>query len=346
MNLSKEESNFINFLKIILILGVVLTHTAIVVPLPHDYTNTTYNFIYFQQEVLGEFRVPTFFLISGYFFYKTNIVNISTYKSKIKSKLSTLLVPYIIWSIIAIILHIIYDLIKHHDSSLFSLKTFFKSFLFYNGDIVHQFPINGPLWYIRDLILIIIFLSPFISNIIARYKNHQIIILNLTLFILLPYIQAPFSFLITGFIWFTIGASISLNNISFSVQLEKFNLVFLIYPICVIFHVISRNMIMHELITQITIIFGIFFNAKLWWYIYRKYIKSNMNYNSYVMFIYCSHFITDYIKPICNIFFPQKNLIIQYIMVSIITITICSASYVLLYKFNKKILNILVGNRK
>lgn len=345
MNLSREESNYINFLKIFLIIGVVLTHTTIVVPLPHDYTNITYNLIYLQQEVLGEFRVPTFFILSGYFFYKGNTFDIKLYIKKIRSKFKTLIIPYLIWSILAIILHIIYDLIKHHYSSLFNFKTLVKSFFFYNGDIIHQFPINGPLWYIRDLIFIIFILSPIIYKIITYYKASLILTTSLIIFIILPYLHIPSSLLISGIIWFTIGATISINNISLSKVLEKFNLIFFIYPIFIIIQILTRNMIIHDCFLQTTIILGLFCNAKILWYIYKNFIRIKINLNSYVMFLYCSHFITDYIKPLCSNLLSQMNLITLYLIISFCTILVCSSIYILLYKFNNKILNILVGDR-
>ena len=85
-NIYSEEKEYINFLRILLIIGVVFTHSTITVPLPHDYSNYIYNIVFLQQEVLGEFRVPTFFLLSGYFFFKkeANEFKLSNYKTKLK----------------------------------------------------------------------------------------------------------------------------------------------------------------------------------------------------------------------------------------------------------------------
>lgn len=345
MYLNKEESNYLNLLRIILIIGVVLTHTTIFVPPPYDFTNISYNFIYFQQEVLGEFRVPTFFILSGYLFFKNSEFNINTYILKIQSKKKSLLLPYIIWSTFAGILHIIYDIIKTGNSKLLNPLEFIKSFFIYTGNTIHPFPINGPLWYVRDLMIIILF-SPIIFKIITKIKIRHLIIIHLITFIIIPYAKIPFTLLLNGIIWFTVGAALSLNKKSISVLLNKYSFVFYVYPIFVILNIMTRGEIIHEFIMQCTIILGIIFNAKFWWIILKKHCNINIKSASYVMFLYCSHFIVDYIKPLCTNLLSINNLIILYIIISGTTITICSLLFIFAKNNTKKIFNILVGSRQ
>lgn len=52
--------------------------------------------------------VPFFFFTSGYFFfYKVREWNVSCYKNKIRKRLKTLLVPYLLWNILALCLVIL-----------------------------------------------------------------------------------------------------------------------------------------------------------------------------------------------------------------------------------------------
>lgn len=343
MNISKDESNYINLLRLILIIGVVLTHTVINVPQPHNFNNLTYNFIFFQQAVLGEFRVPTFFLLSGYFFYKNKEFNLSLFKIKVKSKINSLIIPYILWSSLALFLHILYDLFKKNNIDLLNPILAIKSFLYYKGDLIHPFPINGPLWYIRDLIFIIL-LSPIIYKIIKALKSYLIIIL-LLLFIVLPYTYLPFSLFFTGLIWFSVGAYLSINNITISNVLSKYDFVFIVYPLLIIVNLIVREIDGYQYIMQCLIICGVIFNAKFWWIIYNKFFKREIDTSKYVMFIYCSHFIVDYIKPFCRNLIKIENLTIQYILISCLTFGICSILYYIVKSSNKKLFKILIGNR-
>ncbi|EGF53276.1 acyltransferase family protein [Bacteroides fluxus] len=343
----KEESNYVNFLRILLIIGVVFTHSAVDVPLPHGYSNYAYNIIFFQQEVLGEFRVPTFFFLSGYFFFKKENLkfNLSDYKIKIKKRVTTLLIPYIIWCLIALLLKMGYIFLKTGNlSTLNGIIPIAKSFIFYNGTIIYPFPINGPLWYIRDLIIITLF-SPIIFWTIQLVRKKYIIVsILLVIFIILPYLQIPLTLLYTGLIWFCIGASLSISQKNILSSLPS-QYIYIIYPILVCINVLLRENIMHHFFMQITIIGGVLFILRFSWWIYKKCNIQKCNSGSIVMFIYCSHFIVDYVKPVYINFFSNSHLILAHFMIGITTLLICSLAYMILNKYLHNSLRFLIGNR-
>lgn len=348
MIVRQDEPNYLNFLRVILIIGVVFTHSAINVPPPHDYLNYTYNIVFFQQEVLGEFRVPTFFFLSGYFFFKkeNSTFTISDYWIKIKKRINTLFIPYIIWCSIALLLKMAYFFLTEGKlSNLNSIISIAKSYFFYNGNIINPFPINGPLWYIRDLIIVIL-LSPIIFWIIqfTTHKKKVIYILMIT-FITLPYLHAPLSLLCIGFIWFSSGAILSISKKDILSLLPKHNYIYIIYPILVCANVFFRNTIVHSAVMQITIISGIVFILKLTWWVYKTCNIHKCNSGPIVMFIYCSHFIVDYIKPIYTNLFPHLHLILVHLMIGTTTLIICSLTYILINKYLYRSLRFLIGNR-
>lgn len=90
MNHSKRLL-FIDFLKGIAILCVVIGHIAAFNPK----CNILIDFIY-------SFHMPLFFFISGYLYQKSSVIDI---KFNVLKKISSLLVPYIAISILAIIIH-------------------------------------------------------------------------------------------------------------------------------------------------------------------------------------------------------------------------------------------------
>ena len=57
--------------------------------------------------------VPFFFFVSGYYFLKEKKLTLENWKNKIKKRISTLLIPYILWNIIAIIMDYINIIVKN-----------------------------------------------------------------------------------------------------------------------------------------------------------------------------------------------------------------------------------------
>lgn len=90
------------------------------------------------SETLVKVAMPTFFVMSGYLFFATVTEwNAKTYWSKLRRRVKTLLVPYIIWNIAMAV-----------KLQTFSLSIFTE-------------PANMPLWFLRDL-MIVSLLTPII----------------------------------------------------------------------------------------------------------------------------------------------------------------------------------------
>lgn len=90
------------------------------------------------SETLVKVAMPTFFVMSGYLFF-VNVTewNAKTYWNKLRRRVKTLLVPYIIWNIAMAV-----------KLQTFSLSIFVE-------------PANMPLWFLRDL-MIVSMLTPII----------------------------------------------------------------------------------------------------------------------------------------------------------------------------------------
>lgn len=117
----------------------------------------------FFSLVLFGSAVPLFFMISGYlFFIKNDDYNASQYKSKIKKRLTTLLVPYLIWNLLYVLFNIIVEVLKGGEidfsSQIFSLWSM----------PTQPYPADPALWFVRDLMVCMI-LSPIIYYLTKRY---------------------------------------------------------------------------------------------------------------------------------------------------------------------------------
>lgn len=166
----------------------------------------------FFSHNICKFAVPVFFIISGYLFFQKFEARFSfkIYKAKLYSRIYTLLLPYIFWNIITLIL----DYIKYIQTG--------SSWIPYNSasiiDIISLtlwsneigYPINLPLWYIRELILLCVF-----SPITILFLTKKIIGKLFILILLIVYFTNPEPQIhLTGLLYFTIGAYFSINNIN------------------------------------------------------------------------------------------------------------------------------------
>ena len=171
-----------------------------------------YNFRSFFSHEFCKFAVPVFFIISGYLFYqKVDLkFNFNLYKNKLHSRIYSLFIPYVLWNLIALII----DYIKNVTTD--------NSWINYNSNSIFEiiklsilgnemgFPINLPLWYIRDLILLCV-ISPAIFYIL---RNKKIGIIYIFILLILYLVDVGLPINIVGLLYFNIGAYFSINNIN------------------------------------------------------------------------------------------------------------------------------------
>lgn len=188
------QSKTITLLRFPLAIGVVMIHasvTALVVNGQNILDPASVPVYIFIDGLLNkaftQIAVPLFFFISGFLFFNSGTeFNIKIYFAKIKKRAKTLLIPYILWNFIVIILLLIGqtafpDLMSGRNKLIvdYTLKDWVLSF----WDTSYRtngltLPINGPLWFIRDLMMVMI-LSPVIFLIIKYIKKYAILIMAL-----------------------------------------------------------------------------------------------------------------------------------------------------------------------
>lgn len=169
-SIEKEKNRFLDTITILrfpLIILVLCIHSKTIVY--YNAPDTTATLEVFFSEYLSLGAVPTFFFISGYLFFR-NGFSLELYKRKLKSRVKSLLIPYILWSLIAFaILSIKYlpvfaSYFENLHKNPYDLNLFLMSFVdrpVPDGFTTNHTPLLYPLWYVRDLILLVI-LSPLI----------------------------------------------------------------------------------------------------------------------------------------------------------------------------------------
>lgn len=116
------------------------------------------------SENLTQICVPLFFMISGFLFFRNENSSIQ-YLEKIKKRIKSLLIPYILWCLgIFLLIFVLQQLpvIEKLFPQKFSDLSFKENFL--NALI---YPYNYPFWFIREL-LFYVCLTPIIKFLIYR----------------------------------------------------------------------------------------------------------------------------------------------------------------------------------
>lgn len=226
MNTEQLQTNTLSALRFPLIIGVVFIHSRFIDIITQEGIISITKDIFpiytllsnLISNVFSRISVPLFFAISGYFFfYRVNIFNVHVYVYKLKRRLKSLLIPYIIWNFIVILILLAAELcIPGMMSGLKkSITEWNITDWFYN---LYTVPISYQFWFIRDLILLCIF-SPIIYQCIKYGKITFVLALSiLWIFDFWPNIPG---FSIVGIFSFSVGAYFSINQINFITILSK-----------------------------------------------------------------------------------------------------------------------------
>lgn len=145
--MNQNISKAISFLRLPLILLVVLIHVPRIECGSECYRITTH----FLSCVISGIAVPLFFVISGYLFFLSEF-SIAKYLKKIKKRIYSLLIPYLLWNLFALI----FLMLPHYDTYEFTLGNVLISFWNCHDSFIHATssnPIDFPMWYIRDLMI-------------------------------------------------------------------------------------------------------------------------------------------------------------------------------------------------
>ncbi|WP_304559741.1 acyltransferase family protein [Sphingomonas immobilis] len=188
---------------------------------------------------IARVAVPLFFLMSGYLFFIGFDGSVAAYGRKLRARVGTLLVPYLLWNVLIASLYIVGQSLPQ-TAPLFSgsakilgggaLATLDAVFGF------THFPIAYPFWFIRDLMVLAILALP-LHLILTRTSW-------LLPALLVPCWVASWWFLplpaIEATTWFTIGAALALRGRSLFAWEERMTLFAPLYLVLLIADIVMR----------------------------------------------------------------------------------------------------------
>lgn len=341
-------SDTITWLRFPLIFLIIMLHCYSVQRLEGSH-ETYFKVLYPFYNWLGETGVPGFFFISGYLFFLSK----KTYTEKLKTRIHTLLIPYLIWNTLLLTLYVIafvsgypqeincrsiidYNFIDY-------LRVFWDRGSFDNGNFV---PLLCPLWYIRNLFIISI-LSPLLYYII-RYAR-EVFLLVIAIWWMTTYHNA---FIPQTFLFFCLGAYFSILNINPLRMVDNNKIIFLtLFAVLAIGDIISHtaygtaiNLQIHRLalISNIPVL------LLLADYCVRHHYTSKMLPNA-AFIVFCVHYpIVVILRKLCIAQFAGASdtiHIMLYFACVVLSTLFSIGFYVLLDNYLPNVKRILSGNR-
>ena len=121
---------------------------------------------------VASIAVPFFFAVSG-FLLARHLGEVSWWQREIAKRIKTLLIPYIMWSLIAALaslpLSVIADVIAYRPLGTSIYFIHGTNWLTILGLNLRDYPLNYPLWYVRCLIVLVL-ASYFLNLMLTRFK--------------------------------------------------------------------------------------------------------------------------------------------------------------------------------
>lgn len=300
---------------------------------------------------LAPLAVPCFFFISGYYFFKNFEKRWSVYLGKLNRRFHHLLIPYVIWNLL-VLLKI--GFIFGWDTARFTPETIINIFVdrnfspFGDGKISDSlYPMNIPLWYIRDLMLCTI-LSPIIFSFVKRMRILILLFLCI-LFVSGCFFHGYFSQLTYSISLFSWGGYFSVCRKDIAHHFKS------LFYVCLIIYIYSGVVKFSEIsfiipsmiVDKILIISGValLINFSISLSHIKVSLPSLLSKTTYFVFLSHYLFYQESFKILYRVI-PQTFLLdaITYILGIVLTYIVSVTLYRLMEQFCQPILHILVGS--
>jgi fucose 4-O-acetylase-like acetyltransferase len=159
----RETSQTIGLLRWVLMVLVVVIHTNLVPDA--GAVAGRYASVYHAAEHVVWLANPLFFLISGYLFMASSKgFSMRLYGEKLRRRLHTWLLPYLLWNALFLCFYMVASLRFPAMSGVvpsvheIRFTDVLEAFVCIRGEGLNSGPIDGPLWFLRDLMVLALLL--------------------------------------------------------------------------------------------------------------------------------------------------------------------------------------------
>ncbi|MBP1617325.1 MAG: succinyltransferase involved in succinoglycan biosynthesis [Bacteroidetes bacterium] len=352
--IEKQQSDTINAIRFPLIILVLFIHMIGFEAKPIKLSLNVNDIYVFIAEMishsLGAIAVPSFFLFSGYFFFKKmKKWDFRFYGRQLKNRYRTLLLPYVIWNILMILAILVkdYAFLKigfggGGEIEMLKLTDWYQ--------LLWGMPINYPLWYLRDLICMSA-IAPLFYYYFKFLQSVGVIILLVLYFSLWESNVAGIS--TTALTFFGLGSYFALsgqNLLKITMRIEKpayvFTFVFLFLS------TFFNGTFYHPYFVRILVLFGIISGLNLTRILIRNQRMKDLliKLSPTVFFVYAIHeiYIINWLKgAVTHSPLGQSSwtMLLGYFIIPFICLGICLGLYKLFRLVCPQVLSTCVGNR-
>jgi len=298
-------------------------------------------------------------------FFRNNDFNKSVYVKKLTNRFRTIFIPFILWNVIAVIYQFVCLIPDDYYWGIeLSFVRVFNTFFSYSGNagifVTSQetevsllegvYPINVPLWYLRNLMLMVVF-SPVIYWLIRTFGKWFVISAGVVWFFVTTK-EDHIDYLFTSIFFFSWGAYYGINKINFVSCFRRIKYAPLIYLIVACVDTITKGSEVNRYFHIVSILLGMISAVIVVSYlIERDKIKMNSLLTKSSFFIFALHYLI--INPLGYKTFRLFNMtgdnpyamLCFYFGVVTETVVICLVLYILLNRFMPKVCKVLCGGR-
>lgn len=305
---------------------------------------------------LSRIAVPLFFLFSGYLFFRgAEQVDALSLVHKLKRRVRTLLIPYLLWNLLTLLVlaageWLLPSLLSGERTpiSAYSLGEFFSAFWCTSSE--GYSPISIPLWYLRDLMVVLLFAYP-IWRLLHRWGFLLPLLLGV-LWLSLPYNYAPVVGLsLLGLFLFSLGGAFALRRRSFVALAKRCRFgALLLYVIGFLLFLLFRSALpkvalspLFNLMVLAGMTFVVGFSASL------SSSTAPRKNEGFTFFLYASHYfvVLLFMRLLVRLFHPTGDLILSglYLLLPIGVALLLYALYRLLDGLAPRLVALLTGGR-
>lgn len=345
--INNSMSYTISWMRFPLIFMIVLLHCYCAID-AHGH-HIFFQWVYPFSLILGETGVPAFFFISGFLFFYSS----KQYSQKLKSRVQTLLIPYVFWNgLILMVYQLMWQIgspvmIMEKSIANYGLVDYLRAFIDRGSwDAGNGVPLLCPYWYIRNLMVLCI-LSPIIYYVIRYLKWIPVLVLFLW------WISIPYNGMIaSSLLFFSMGAYFSIEQKTPIILLRKYKYVFLTVWLVAFFIDWAHcfwNVPYALYVHRISLVLNIFLLLLVGNYYGHKQYPGRQLFDNSAFWIYTVHYpMTIALGAVFARFLTgisDWQMFVFYWSGVLCVTAVCVVSYVILHRLCPKVLSFVMGNR-
>lgn len=357
-----SDNRLIDWLRLPLTLLVIFNHTHLLPEVKHlglTLADTPiFHGVYWLFAChLPYLTVPLFFLFSGYLFFRdAEPMREGLWREKLGRRVRTLLLPYLLWNLLTLIAlafgeHLFVELQNGHHLAVaeYSFGDWLSAFWITAKSSYS--PICPPLWYMRDLMLVMLLAVPLYP--LLKRTGFLLPALFGAAWLATSYNYAPINgFSLIALFFFTLGATFAMRRISFSPLFASLR-----WPATVGYLLLLSLLLFFgghgdwcESLFNLSVIFGIVaLSGWLTLLLERAQCPAPTSWAALSFFIYAAHYylLLLLLRLSLRLLHPENDcsLTLLFWALPVTTALLLTAIYRILHRFAPSLLSLLTGAR-